>query len=350
MGGFSPVAQQTPSSTHVKPSVPWDESMQTHPFPVSGLVSALIQIAQYFFMSPDNSSDIWNDLDSVVSGRYGWIMCKNPYAAITDAQKKFVLDSGADLDNRGWAVDYRQNLFAPLHTDSALDFEVAGELATSGGGRIAAPHSSTALAINMFDVWRDRSPEPLSDAILSGLNRIVGYELQHGFGFRRGAQPDIEFAARGGARVAVEVKFREPYGTVTNEFADRYFDTPGLWDGLPNLRELAVSIRDGDTTFTTLHAAQLIKHALGLTHSCGTNFVLGYLWHHLRSKTGDAHIAQLAEFTTIVSEDIDFAPVTVTELVDRFDPERADAAWLGYMTARYVEPFTSTTEHAEEEI
>jgi hypothetical protein len=324
--------------------------MQSHPYRISGLVSALIHIGQYFFMSPDHGSVAWNDLDSVVPGRYGWIMWNNPYDAITDAQKTFVLDSGAELDNRGWTVDYRQNLFAPLHAGSALDFEAAGELTTNGGGRIAAPHSSTALAINMFDVWRDRTLEPLSDALLPGLNRIVGYELEHGFGFRRSAQPDIEFAARGGARVAIEVKFREPYGTVTNEFADRYFDTPGLWDGLPNLRELAVSIRDGDTTFTTLHTAQLIKHALGLTHSYGTDFVLGYLWHHVPSETGDRHIVELAEFTTIVSEDVEFASVTVAELVDRFDAGHVDAAWLAYMTARYTEPFTSTIEHAEEEI
>jgi hypothetical protein len=276
-------------------------------------------------------------------------MLENPYAAITDTQMKFVIDRGADLDDRGWAVDYRQNLLAPLHTDTVRDFEAAGEITAQGAGRIAAPHSSTALAINVFDVWRDRPLGPLSDALSPGLQRIVGYEKEHSFGFRRGAQPDVEFVANAGTHVAVEVKLREPYGSVTNEFADRYFDTPGLWDRLPALHELAVSIKRGDATFTTLHVAQLIKHALGLAHSYGTDFVLGYLWHHVPSDTGDRHIQELVEFTAVASKDIKFTSSTVSELLDRLDRERVDMSWLDYMTTRYVDPLTSALEHAEEE-
>lgn len=82
-------------------------------------------------------------------------MFDNPYASLTQSQKQFVTGRGAALDSREWAVDYRQNLFMPLHPDSIVEFREAGEIGDdSSGGRIAAPHSSTALAINMFDHWR----------------------------------------------------------------------------------------------------------------------------------------------------------------------------------------------------
>ena len=49
------------------------------------------------------------------------------------------------------------------------------------------------------------------------------------------ASPMSSFTASDGSAVAVEVKLREPYGRVSNPFADKYFVTKDLWDGLPNL-------------------------------------------------------------------------------------------------------------------
>jgi hypothetical protein len=262
-------------------------------------------------------------------------MSKNPKSTITESQKQFVTGRGAVLDSRGWAVDYHQNLFAALHVDTVREFEEAGELTEHNGGRIAAPHSSTALAINMFDRWRGRDFTSLGEAMQVDVAHMVGYEQPHDLGFQRPAQPDIEFTDAAGRPVAVEVKLREPYGGVTNEFADRYFDTPGLWDGLPALRGLAMGIRDDETTFTTLHAAQLIKHALGLTRSYGTEFVLGYLWHYVPSDIGNQHVQELAEFATIASLDLDFVSWTVDELLGSFDHDGPDRTWLGYMTDRY---------------
>jgi hypothetical protein len=262
-------------------------------------------------------------------------MFDNPYASITESQKAFVSGRGADLDGRGWAVDYRQNLFAPLHDDTAQEFEDAGELTPAGAGRIAAPHSSTALAINMFDVWRDRELGPLGEAMQVDITHLVGYERPHDLGFQRPAQPDIEFTGTEGRPVAIEVKLREPYGNVKNEFADRYFETPGLWDGLPNLRDLAESIDRNEATFTTLHAAQLVKHAIGLRRSYGDAFVLGYLWHYIPSDTGDNHIRELEEFTAIAASDIRFVSWTVEQVLGGLDTDRCDPDWYVYMAGRY---------------
>jgi hypothetical protein len=265
-------------------------------------------------------------------------MSKNPKSTITESQKQFVTGRGAVLDSRGWAVDYRQNLFTALQADTVREFQEAGELTEHSGGRIAAPHSSTALAINMFDRWRGRDFTSLGEAMQVDVAHMVGYEQPHDLGFQRPAQPDIEFTGTSGTPVAIEVKLREPYGSVKNEFADRYFETPGLWDGLPALHDLAMGIRGGEVVFTTLHAAQLIKHALGLTCSYGTDFVLGYLWHYIPSKIGDEHVRELAEFAATASADISFTFVTVADLLDRIDPDQVNSAWHSYMTARYVTP------------
>ena len=265
-------------------------------------------------------------------------MYEDPYKEITETQRRFVAYRGANLDNRGWATDYQENLFAPLHPDTRADFEHAGELTPTSGGRIAAPHSSTALAINVFDVWRGRDLTPLGDALAFKIDEVVGYERGHSLGFQRPAQPDIELSTFDGTSLAVEVKLREPYGKVSNEFAERYFETPGLWDELPNMRELAGRIASGEVEFTTLHAAQLIKHALGLSRAYGDGFVLGYLWQYLPSEVGGTHLQELQVFSAVADADIRFMAITVTELLERLDSTRCDPKWLDYMTARYVTP------------
>jgi hypothetical protein len=167
---------------------------------------------------------------------------------------------------------------------------------------------------------------------------FVGYEHPHEVGLNNRARPDVEFRASGGGHVAIEVKLREPYGSVSNPFSKRYFSTPGLWDGLPHLRALAERIRDEEKDvkeFTTLHAAQLIKHSMGLRRSYGNEFTLMYLWHYVPSETGDEHITELAKFAAVASADINFTSVTVDELLGRVDRDGCDKAWLHYMTERY---------------
>ena len=99
---------------------------------------------------------------------------------------------------------------------------------------------------------------------------------------------------------------------------------------------MARDIRDGEAPFKTLHSAQLIKHAIGLTHSYRTNFELGYLWQYIPSDIGDRHVTELAEFAAIASADITFRPLTVAELLERIDTNRVNRAWLDYMTDRYI--------------
>lgn len=264
-------------------------------------------------------------------------MHEDPYSWITDTQKRFVVERGATLDGRGWVSDYLDNLFTPLHPDTVRDFEETGELTATTAGRIAAPHSSTALNINMFDVWRGADLDPVSRAFGVNVDTERGYEVSHSLGLGRPAQPDVEFAMPDGRRFAVEVKLREPYdlNRYSNEFADRYFETPGLWTGLPNLETFAEGVRAGKIKHTTLHSAQLVKHALGLHRSYGSGFVLGYLWYSVPSKLGERHAEELDAFAAVALLDINFVSWQVGDLIGRFTSDGCPPAWKRYMTDRY---------------
>lgn len=268
------------------------------------------------------------------------VMNGDEYRWITESQRQFVVDNGAVLDQHGWARNYQNNLFAPLHPESLKEFVACSEVSEDGRGkRISAPHSSTALAVNTFDWWRGKSLDPISRALGVDVERFTGFERSHHFGLKRPSQPDVEFTASDGSAVAVEVKLREPYGDVTNPFADKYFETEGLWSGLPRLEELAELIRfDTETNFTTLHAAQLIKHALGLRHSYGDDFTLVYLWRYVPGEIGERHTAELSTFAAVAGEEITFTAISVDHLVASFVPDSESMAWFEYLSRRYVRP------------
>lgn len=276
------------------------------------------------------------------------VMNDGPYGRITASQREFLTARGASLDNRGWLVDWRSNLFTPLHPDSAREFRRVGELTTKSGGRLGAPHSSTVLAVNSFDIWRQEGVEGLAPILGFDIDAVVGYEHCHNFGFPRPAQPDIEFRLSDGTVLAIEVKLREPYDheRYTNSFADRYFESPGLWDELPSLARLAETIREDALFHSTLHSAQLIKHALGLQSTYDSDFILGYLWLRVPGDLGDRHADELTQFTAVAEEDIAFASWTVGDLLRCAASNHLAPDWLTYMHDRYCAEALWDDEHS----
>lgn len=131
-------------------------------------------------------------------------------------------------------------------------------------------------------------------------------------------------------------------GSLTSRAGDggiRRSRTRGLWDGLPNLERLARTIRlADDSPFATLHAAQLIKHALGLRHSYGDGFKLVYLWHRLAGTVEDAHAREVERFAGVAQSELTFVAVTVGHALNRFDPGPDSQAWFDFMIARYLSP------------
>jgi hypothetical protein len=147
--------------------------------------------------------------------------------------------------------------------------------------------------------------EPLLP-IADGLDRSV---------FPYDPNPDAVFLYAPGQKAkaaAVESKFGEPYDGRGHKGIKRaYLVQPNVWDGLPHCRDLAARLCPDDAEFKHLHAAQLLKHLLGLKHAYGLGgFVLAYLWYDAPGGEGWRHRQEVEQFAEIASRDgIDFRAV-----------------------------------------
>lgn len=245
-----------------------------------------------------------------------------------------------------------ENLFEPLTEEARREYEQGqgDELARN----MRAVHSSSALACNLFHYWKSRGqPAPVAAAcglpagdvaslrfearlpIADNLNRDV---------FPYDPNPDAVFLYAPGQGVkaaAAECKFGEPYDGRGHAGINRaYLVRPNLWDGLPHCRELATRLSPDDNEFKHLHAAQLLKHLLGLKHAYGLGgFALAYLWYDVPGGEGWRHRQEVERFAGIVRSDgIDFRAVTYQEVFLHLARHHRDghARYVDYLTERYL--------------
>ncbi len=87
---------------------------------------------------------------------------------------------------------------------------------------------------------------------------------------------------------------------------------------VPVLEKLAREINPDDKRSAYLHAAQLIKHILGLKACCGNkDFRLLDLWYDVLGKEGADHRVEVEDFTSITKSDgIHFHGMTYQELIN----------------------------------
>jgi hypothetical protein len=104
---------------------------------------------------------------------------------------------------------------------------------------------------------------------------------------------------------AIECKFTEPYSSRKHKGLDRkYFTNDVVWDNLPAIKHLAQEISPEDNCFGHLHAAQLVKHILGLSRKFGhARYRLLYLWHDALGESGFRHRQEVEKFSDIVRSD-----------------------------------------------
>ena len=152
-----------------------------------------------------------------------------------------------------------------------------------------AIHSSSALGVNIFQFW-DSINEVHRIAHACGFCRRtteiskrisfeVKYPISDGFRFSPNIDVVIDNASASKYKVyTIESKFTEAYGGYGHSgLKEKYLDLD-IWEEIPRLHKLAISISPKDNQFQYLHAAQLIKHILGLKRAFGkTAFRLLYL-------------------------------------------------------------------------
>jgi hypothetical protein len=245
---------------------------------------------------------------------------------------------------RGYADALGANLFVGLSEPTRRAFEAGHGKELEG--KMRAPHSSSALAVNVFEYWNqaaDRAPLAEALGLTSPIVRVI-FEAQKPTGLQ-GTPPnlDVLLELADGSVVAIESKFLEPYGAHDAGFNPKYFERqPGLWaqHGFRACEALAEEIRDGVTTYHWLYAQQLLKHVLGLAESEVRPWALYYLWYAVSGPESAMHAAEAEDFAQRVTADgIRFRSMTYQQLFEGLEHSatKADARYLEYLDGRYFD-------------
>jgi len=288
----------------------------------------------------------------------------NAYNYIHTKQVQWALNQGIELigskGKRGrpaYTQELNQNLFEPLEPQVRDCFmkgdgsELIGS--PSNPAKMQAVHSSSALAVNIFQYWEKNKQVPTIAAACrvcrQGSNvskRIVFEEKFPVKGITNRIPPNIDVVIHNSEstqfkRFAVECKFSEAYSSRGEHgLKTPYIKLNEIWNDIPNLYDLAKTICPEDNQFHHLHPAQLIKHILGLKTAFGkAGFRLLYLWYDVLGEQGAIHREEIETFSKVAkSDDIKFHSLSVQELIIRLANEyRSDhVEYIKYMSSRYL--------------
>jgi hypothetical protein len=261
-------------------------------------------------------------------------------------QRRWADAAGVDYDARGYVRELAANLRTPLDAVARAQIERGSELmpTLTRPGRLWSLTSSAALVVNVFDYWRSRDTAPLAAALgLPSGSPQLRFEEPLPTGVE-GDPPTTDVALRwtSGRVAAIESKFgewlvRRPRNKAV--FKRKYFPPGGeVWStaGLPRCQELAADIDSGRERFRWLHAAQLLKHALGLKRLGAPATTLVYLYYDLPSREATEHAAELARFAGRIAGDCDFRVLTYQALYAALAAEGTlDAGYRAYLAQRY---------------
>jgi len=273
-------------------------------------------------------------------------------------------------------VEESRNFFEPM--TEAVSEQIrsgdGGEMKRKGNGewpaRIEALQSSSAIAVNVFQYWGkigkiDEIAAACGFCILKEDWRVcesLRFEEKFEILDDTNRHPNIDIVIPTNDEsqyrfFAIESKFTEPFSSYEKKpknhldgkqsknskgLKQKYLEQDGLWKGIPELKNLARQISPGDCKFERLHAAQLIKHILGLKKKCGgskSGFRLLYLWYDAPGEEAMTHREEIAKFEKIAKADrIKFHALTYQELISKLAKEyRAEHSnYIKYVTERYL--------------
>jgi hypothetical protein len=247
---------------------------------------------------------------------------------------------------KSFVYDLHDNLFEPLIPEAQGEFELGdgGELE----GKMLAVNSSSATAVNLFHYWRRlKQLEVIAKACqipstrISGLRFEAKYPIHDQFNKHPNLDVVIEYANQTGLlATAVECKFDEPFGGWAKQgLKPVYLEHPEFWTDLPNLCEVAGQVSPLNNRFIHLDVPQLIKHILGLKARYGQrSFRLLYLWYNVPGPEAVKHVAEIAEFAAIASQDgIAFQSLTYQDVILSLARNQRvqHGAFVDYIVERY---------------
>jgi hypothetical protein len=255
-----------------------------------------------------------------------------------------------------YTSELNQNLFEPLLPDVQESFsrgdgnEIIGS--QNSPAKMQAVHSSSALAVNIFQYWRKIEQVPIISAACglcrkgNNISNKIVFEEKYPIDSRFQFAPNIDIVIHNVEsfyvkRFAIECKFSEAYKKEVHDgIRPQYINITELWEDVPELYGLAKLISPVDDSFAYLHPAQLIKHILGLKRAYGRKgFRLLYLWYDVLGEEGANHRKEIRNFSEIAkSDDIKFHELSYQELIVRLSNEyRSDhEKYINYITTRYL--------------
>ena len=243
-----------------------------------------------------------------------------------------------------------KNLFQALLPDTEADFNAGDGGALKGRpSKMAAVHSSDALGVNIFQYWQKDVPTIATACGLCasgntsprGIRFEQKFEICPQFEYSPNIDVVIDTDGKSGIKAyGVECKFSEAYSWLHSGLDPKYLALTDMWVEIPATQSLAEKISPKDETFRHLHAAQLIKHVLGLKKRYSLRgFRLLYLWYDVLGEEGCVHRKEIEEFSRIVNGDgVWFKSITYQELIARLAKQvRAEhKEYIEYVTARYL--------------
>jgi hypothetical protein len=284
----------------------------------------------------------------------------NAYNLIISKQIEWAKNKGLQLvgsrSERGrecYTTRIENNLFQPLNegTRENLEHGDGGELSMAKGpAKICAVHSSSALGINLFDYWRnsiDLSVITASCGLSLAGRKLAGeilFEQKFSIDDRFQYSPNIDvliIPKTGSYKAfAIECKFTEAYSSRKHAGLDhKYLENEKVWQKLPGTKCLAKEISPNDKRFEYLHAAQLIKHILGLNRKFGhARYRFLYLWYDALGEPGCTHRQEIEVFANIVRSDgVIFHETSYQDLIVCLAQYREDhLKYVSYVTERYL--------------
>jgi len=172
--------------------------------------------------------------------------------------QQFVSQSEFKIDDKGYVAEPWMNLLPGITMDS-FESELDDGSGSELEGKFLAVHSSSALAVNAFAIWK----KDFSNLSLCGKTEFTELEFEKkcstGLG---GTPPHLDvFLENRSTVVGIESKFLETLKPKKPHFASSYNR-----DNLPQIEnewwELLLEVSEGEPQY--LDVAQLIKHYLGL--------------------------------------------------------------------------------------
>jgi hypothetical protein len=221
-----------------------------------------------------------------------------------------------------------------------------------------AVYSSSALCVNLFHYWsrlldttRPNSTPSINPLLTAcGIParpvKSIDFEVPIIVNPRFTVAPhldvQISFDADLSKCAGIEAKFCEPYGgQKPGGLNPVYLRQAALWQDWPNVRAFAQTLSPEDLTHSHLHAAQLLKHLLGLRKQNNTNFVLVYLWFDVPSEEAAIrHRREVEFFGEVLKRDgIEFVSRTYQEVFEVLRDEKGAPKnpYVAYLLDRYLD-------------